>query len=102
MKKLPSYEEIKQLDDKFMHSIQVFHLFGSGYLKITIRDDGDTIALDYLEKGFLQDLFYIPKEYEYIKLNKLYKLNKKNYNLILKQIKYIQKRILEEVHEQLE
>lgn len=90
--KIPSYEELKNSEEN-MH-YYIFEICGSIQVAITCKEDGEkNIALDYYEHGYLQN-FNFECNGKYITLNKLYPLNKKNYELIIKQIRAIKEELL--------
>lgn len=78
---IPSYEELKEMTD-YKTYLLYFPVIG-GYFRLTRNEDGkNTIALDYLEGGYLTSIIR-RIDSDYI-LNKLYKFNKKNYTGLTK------------------
>lgn len=74
---IPNYDMLKA-EKKYKTYTLYTPVFG-GYVRLTINEDGEkNIALDYIEGGYLTGVAYGHKN-DYC-VNKLYKLNKKNYN----------------------
>lgn len=77
----PTYEELKNMKDYKTYSIW-FPPIG-GYFQLTRNEDGkNTIALDYIEGGYLCGILTVFKSKYHF--NKLYKFNKTNYNGLIK------------------
>lgn len=78
---IPSYEDLK-LVKEHKEYILFFPPFG-GYFRLVVNEDEPkNIAVDYLYGGYLSSVNYtFDSEYHF---NRLYKLNKKNYQGLVK------------------
>ena len=92
--KLPSYDELKSLDNKY----EYYYLFDagcSGYLRLTYNEEyNGKISIDYLQDGFLHSIALPIRDVTDIIENKFYKLNKTNYIKIIKFIRLVRKAII--------
>lgn len=93
--KFPKYDELKKLNKNYEYEYNFPEIIGTGYLRFTYNEDlrGD-ISLDYLENNFLTSIYL--KDFE---LNTFYKLNKKNYDLIIKAINDVINQIINNLNE---
>ena len=90
-----SYEELKALPKDEEYKFKIFDIIGSVYVRITYNEDFQGgLYLDIMNNGFCDGIFYSGK---YCKINCFYKLNKTNYNNILKEIEEIKKYILKNI-----
>lgn len=95
---IPSYEELKEL--KTHETFTLFMPIIGGYFRLSINEDGNNISIDYLEGGYLSGIMRkIDSKY---KFNKLYKLNKVNYNGLIDLYKKLLKASYLEIKEEYE
>lgn len=101
----PSYEQIKEdyqniktdKDGNYEEKhYDLFMLTVGGYFRLKINEDGNkTIALDYLEGGYLHGILTrLNQEYRF---NKLYPLNKTSYDGLYKLYKEMVFRLKDEI-----
>ena len=96
---VPSYLELKQLDRKYEYVYNLFHICGSGYLRLTYNEDyNKKISLDYIEEGYLHSLYLPICDKSKVIENKFYSLNKENYKNIIEFIILIKQSIVNEVN----
>lgn len=90
--KFPTYEELKELNKEYEYYYDIANMWGSGYLRFTYNEDYEgKISIDYLEGGFIHNIHLPIYNKTKIIENKLYNLNKKNYNDIVKYIELVYK-----------
>lgn len=87
-KPLPTYDEIKKI--KEYYTIDLYFPIYGGYFCLTLNEDGNhTIAIDYLEGGYLSNILHkFDSQYSF---SKLYPFNKKNYEGLVKLYKQMLK-----------
>lgn len=97
--KIPTYEELKQLDKNYEYVYMLFDIVGSGYLRLTYNEDYEgKISVDYMEGGYLHALHLPICTKTNICENKFYNLNKVNYNKLIKFIRIVRQAIIEELN----
>lgn len=79
--KMPLYEELKPI--KEYHKFILYSPMIGGYFRLVINEDNrNNVALDYLEGSYLKSILLdFKSEYQ---VNRLYKMNKKNYEGLVK------------------
>lgn len=97
--KIPSYQELKNLDKNYEYIFNLFGTIGSGYLRITYNEEYyGKISVDYLQDGFLHNISLPIRHKTTIIENKFYNLNKTNYKKIIKFIRLVRLAVLEELN----
>lgn len=90
-----SYEELKALPKDKEYKFKIFDIIGSIYVRITYNEDlNGGLYLDIMSHGYCDLIYYYGK---HAKINKFYKLNKTNYNNILKEIEEIKEHIIKNI-----
>lgn len=81
---MPTYEELKALPKDKEYEFSLLKSAGSGYYRVTYNEyNSGKISLDYMEDKVLHYDYTSGEDYG-IFLNRLYPLNKKNYEKIVK------------------
>ena len=95
-KPIPTYEELKSIKEYYTKDLY-FSIYG-GYFRLTINEDNrHTIALDYLEGGYLSSIIHnFNSSYSF---SKLYPFNKKNYEGLVKLYKQMLKIAQQELND---
>lgn len=97
---IPSYYELTHLDKKRPYIYIICDICGSGYLRLTFNEElNNKISIDYMENGYLHNIGLGIRDKTDIIENKFYKLNKTNYEKIIKFIILVKQAIIEELND---
>lgn len=96
---IPSYYELTHLDKNYEYIYEICDICGSGYLQLTYNEEmNNKISIDYMEGGYLHNIGLGIRDKTDIIENIFYRLNKTNYEKIIKYIILVKQAIIEELN----
>lgn len=98
---IPTYEELKKLPKDEYYKWKLFNICGSCFLRFTYNEDCENkISVDYMEDGCLHSLNLPIYSKTTMVENRLYPLNKTNYNKLIKFIEVVREAIKNNIKEE--